>query len=176
MAHKLENAFEEIYQKYARKIYGYILHMCADPVQAEDILQTTFLKAIEHAEGFRGNCEVSTWLCQIARNTYLDECKRAEKKNISMEQMLEERGEAALYDQGKEVSSVLHQIIAKEDQALVLQKMHCLPEPYKEIFMLRALGDLSFKEIAEIFERTETWARVNYYRAKEKIREQMGEM
>lgn len=176
MAHKLENAFEEIYQKYARKIYSYIVHMCNDPVQAEDILQTTFLKAIEHADRFQGNCEISTWFCQIARNTYLDECRRAEKKNISMEMLLEEGGDKAVYDAAPAEPSVLRQMIAKEDRSLALQKIHCLPEPYKEIFMLRALGDLSFKEIAEIFEKTETWARVNYYRAKKKIREQMGEM
>lgn len=175
MARGLQEAFEEIYHKYAGKIYSYILSLCNDPVQAEDILQTTFLKAIEHADRFQGNCEVTTWLCQIARNTYLDECKRAEKKNISMERLLEEGGDGAVYDASRTEPPVLHRMIAEEDRARILYRLHQLPEPYKEIFMLRTFGELSFKEIAEVFERTETWARVNYYRAKEKIREQMKE-
>lgn len=80
MKQRIEGAFDEIYEKYAKMLYGYILQLCKNPTTADDILQTVFLKAIEHADSFEGKCEVSTWLCQIAKNTWLDMCKRAEQK------------------------------------------------------------------------------------------------
>ncbi len=61
-------------------------------------------------------------------------------------------------------------ICIRKDEALSIYKvLHCLEEPYKEVFTLRVLGDLSFKEIAEIFDRQENWARVTYHRARLKI-------
>ena len=70
--------------------------------------------------------------------------------------------------------SDIENIYIQKDQALSIYKvLHCLSEPYKEVFTLRVLGDLSFKEIAEIFEKQENWARVTYHRARLKIREHM---
>ena len=79
-----EKAFDEIYRKYAKMIYAFVLQLCKDPVTADDIVQSTFLKAIEHAEEFEGKCEVSTWLCRIARNLWLDLCKKAEQKKCAI--------------------------------------------------------------------------------------------
>ncbi|MFR5584874.1 MAG: RNA polymerase sigma factor [[Clostridium] scindens] len=62
----------------------------------------------------------------------------------------------------------------RKDEALSIYKiLHCLEEPYKEVFILRVLGDLSFREIGEIFGKQETWARVTYHRARLKIKEVM---
>lgn len=88
-----EKAFDEIYRKYAKMIYAFVLQLCKDPVTADDIVQSTFLKAIEHAEEFEGKCEVSTWLCRIARNLWLDLCKKAEQKNVPLEKMQEQQSD-----------------------------------------------------------------------------------
>lgn len=153
-------AFDEIYRKYAKMIYAFVLQLCQDPVTADDIVQSTFLKAIEHAGEFEGKCEVSTWLCRIARNLWLDLCKRAEQKNVPFEKGHEPQSGA----------EILGQIVKKEETAWLRKQIHNLPEPYKEVVMLRALGGLSFHEIGEIFEKSENWGRVTYYRAKEKLR------
>lgn len=87
-----EQEFSEIYDKYAKMLYGYSLHLCGDPVTADDIVQTAFLKAIEHTDSFEGRCEVSTWLCQIAKNIWYDMCRKSERNNVSMEHMLEQQG------------------------------------------------------------------------------------
>ena len=50
-----------------------------------------------------------------------------------------------------------------------------LPEPYREVFSLRVLGELSFSQIGELFEKTDSWARLVYYRAKKRIREGLDE-
>lgn len=171
----IEEAFDEIYEKYAKLVYGYALQLCRNPVTAEDIMQTVFLKAIEHADCFQGKCEVSTWLCQIAKNTWLDMCKSSETKNRSMEQLTERQGEGAVAGGEGQKPDVLQQLIQGEEQARLYQKLHLLPEPYKEIFMLRVLGCLSFREIGDIFGKTDTWGRVMYYRAREKLKNQIGE-
>ncbi|MGN1206489.1 MAG: RNA polymerase sigma factor [Eubacterium sp.] len=156
-----EKAFDEIYRKYAKMIYAFVLQLCKDPVTADDIVQSTFLKAIEHADEFQGKCEVSTWLCRIARNLWLDMCKRAEQKNVPLEQIKEQHS-------GEEI---LGKIVQKEETIWMRRQIHKLPDPYKEVVMLRTLGGLSFREIGEIFEKSENWGRVTYYRAKERLRE-----
>ncbi len=161
----IDEAFDEIYKKYAKMLYGYILQLCKDPVTADDILQTTFLKAIEHADSFEGKCEVSTWLCRIAKNTWLDMCKQAERKNISLEQAPEQQGEM----------DILQNLVEQEQSVQLHKQVHILQEPYKEVFMLRVMGCLSFKQIGEIFGKSENWGRVTFYRAKEKLKKQIGD-
>ena len=64
-------------------------------------------------------------------------------------------------------------IITKESAFEIHKILHKLEEPYKEVFSLRTFGELSFKQIGELFEKTESWARVTYYRAKVKIKEEL---
>lgn len=175
MMSSTDAAFDEIYQKYAKMLYGYALQLCNHPATAEDILQTTFLKAIEHADSFEGKCEVSTWLCQIAKNTWFDMCKRAERKNLSVEGILEQQGDAVFSKQSIPNTDILQDLIQKQNTARIYKNIHSLPDPYKEVLMLRIMGCLSFKEIGEVFGKSETWGRVTYYRAKEKLKNQIGD-
>lgn len=65
---------------------------------------------------------------------------------------------------------------AFEDKDLALRihrLLHRLPEPYREVFLLRVLGELSFRDIGSLFEKGENWACVTYHRARKKIMEQM---
>lgn len=152
------NAYDEIYQKYAREVYLYLLKLSKNPSVAEDLMQTTFLKAVEKQDSFKGESKVSTWLCAIAKNEYLNEWKKKENQNLSLEVAKEYMGqsfEEKMVD--KEFSKKIHKIL------------HNMKDPYKEVFTLRVFGELSFKEIGELFDKTDLWARVTYRRAKEKI-------
>lgn len=146
MARHAAQEFNEIYDKYAKMLYGYALHLCGDPVTADDIVQTAFLKAIEHVDSFEGKCGVSTWLCQIAKNIWYDMCRKSERNNASIEHMLEQQGEAVFYDSCKQPDLLL-KLVQSEESACLYKKIHLLPEPYKEVFLLRVLGCLSFKDI-----------------------------
>ena len=55
----------------------------------------------------------------------------------------------------------------------ILKKLHSFQEPFREVMYLRLFGDLSFREIGEVLGRTENWARVTYYRGKEKLKKEM---
>lgn len=152
------NAYDEIYQKYAREVYLYLLKLSKNPTVAEDLMQTTFLKAVEKQHTFKGNSKISTWLCAIAKNEYLNEWRKKENQNLSLEVAKEYMGqsfEEKLAD--KEFGQKIHKIL------------HNMKEPYKEVFTLRVFGELSFNEIGELFDKTDLWARVTYRRAKEKI-------
>lgn len=154
--------FQEVYDLYFRDVYRYALSLCRNELVAEDITQETFYKALEKLDTFDGKCKVSVWLCQIAKNTYISECRKdkhrdfnADVLDLSAEGNIEDR----LFD--RETAFAIHKVL------------HTLDEPYKEVFSLRTFGELSFRQIAELFGKTESWARVTYHRARLKIKEEM---
>lgn len=151
--------FETVYLDYYDTVYGYILSLCENSIIAEEITQETFFKALKHIKSFRGECKLSTWLCQIAKNTYYTMKTQQERQiDYPLENI--------------ESETTLEQKIIDNDIALQLHRLlHALDEPYKEVFWMRTFGDLSFKEIGQIFNKTESWARVTYHRAKMKIKE-----
>lgn len=148
---------EGVYDQYFRDVYIFVLSLSRDEQIAEEITQETFLKALKRIEQFRGDCKMSVWLCQIAKNTYFS-------------YMGEQRRYAPMAEQEAEAGINLEQKLINQTEALYVHKvLHGLKEPYKEVFMLRLFGELSFDHISQIFGRTESWARVTYHRARMKI-------
>lgn len=150
--------FDEVYRLYAADVYRYILGLSHNEALAKDILQNTMLKAFTTADKFRGECSVKTWLCSIAKNEYLNSIRRAENKNLSLDETVNAMDE-----------NIEHRF-SDRFQALEIHRiLHELDEPYKEIFSLRVFAELKFSDIGSIFGKSENWARVTFYRAKEKI-------
>lgn len=153
--------FGDIYEKYFRDVYLFILTISKSADIAEEITQATFFKALKEYKNFKGDKYMKSWLCQIAKNLYVDQVRK--KKIYS----LEEVKEATTF------TDIEESMIDKNDAISIYKILHCLEEPYKEVFTLRVLGELSFKEIADIFNKNDSWARVTYYRARVKIQELM---
>lgn len=152
--------FEEVYKRYFKDVYKYALSLAHNEHIAEEITQETFFKALKSIEQFDGRCKLYVWLCQIAKNTYFTSSRQTAKRNVLMEgpcfdAFLEER------------------LLNKETFFEIHRVIHTLEEPYKEVFSLRAFSDLSFRQIGDLFEKTESWARVTYHRAKIKIKEDL---
>lgn len=154
----MDEDFNEIYRLYAKDVYRYILSLCRDSVLAEDILQNTMLKAFDNIGSFAGGCSVKTWLCSIARNAYFDHLKKHDNKNIPLDEGLDSIG-------GDPEKKAMSRLSAVE----ILKLVHALEEPFREIFTLRFYGELKFSEIGEVFGKSENWARVNFFRAREKL-------
>ena len=150
---------DSIYQEYAELVFKYLYSFCHDEHLAEELTQETFYQAVRSANRYDGSCKVSTWLCQIAKHLWYREIDRKKRKGTS--QLVEEivSNEQSLEDS----------VIMKNDIMQIFQRVHILDEVSKEIFFLRVMGGLSFREIGSIFEKNENWARVTYYRAKQKI-------
>lgn len=154
--------FQEVYSLYFRDVYRYALSLCRNEAMAEEITQETFYKALEKLSSFDGKCKVSVWLCQIAKNTYISMCRKANHldTNADMGQIPQD-------------GSIEERLSDQETAFAIHKALHALEEPYKEVFSLRTFGELSFQQIAQLFGRTESWARVTYHRAKLKIKEAM---
>lgn len=156
---------EELYRTYFDIVYRYIRSISQDGSLAEEVTQETFFKALEKIDQFRGDCDVRVWLCQIAKNTLYDHLKKQKKQLLGDEKL--EKIESA----GGEL---LEEKLAQRSQAMEIHKvLHRLSEPYKEVFFLRTFGELTFREIGMLFGKSENWARVTYYRARVKIREEL---
>ncbi len=153
---------EKLYQEYFSVVYKYILSLSRDPLTAEEITQETFFKALKKIGSFRGDCSIRVWLCQIAKNLYYDQLK----KQSRFEELPEEYGEST--------ASPENDMIRATDRKVINKILHSLKEPYKEVFTLRTYGELSFSEIAELFQKTTSWARVTYHRAGIMIKEEMN--
>lgn len=156
---------EELYRTYFDIVYRYIRSISQDGSLAEEVTQETFFKALKKADQFRGDCDVRVWLCQIAKNTLYDHLKK-QKKQLLGDERLEEAESAG--------GELLEEKLAQRSQAMEIHKvLHRLSEPYKEVFSLRTFGELTFREIGMLFGKSENWARVTYYRARVKIREEL---
>ena len=154
--------FESVYRAYFTDVYRYALSLCGDAALADDLTSECFLKAMRAIGGFRGECELRVWLCQILKRIYLDHLRR-DGKEVPSESLPED---AYTPDPAE--------AFALQDQAIRAHKaLHRLPEPYREVFSLRVLGGLGFAAIGELFSKSQNWACVTYHRARQKLRDIM---
>ncbi len=160
--------FDEIYRLYFDDVYKYVLTLSRNHSIAEEITQETFFKALKNIGSFKGDCKIYVWLCQIAKNTYFTHNKR-EKKSTGVESGKALDQTAIVETKNKK--SIELKLVDEEKAFAVHKVLHSLDEPYKEVFTLRTFGELSFRKIGDLFDKTEVWARVTYYRAKNKIQE-----
>ena len=150
--------FEEVYSRYSKDVFKFSLSLCGNHTIADDITSETFLKAIKSIGSFKGDCSIKVWLCQIAKNTYYDYLRKHSKITELSEDL--------------PITSDFELELLNKAEALKIHKLlHQLSEPYKEIFSLRIFSELSFSEIGEIFQKSESWARVTFHRAKLKLKE-----
>ena len=150
-------SMDEIYQQHAQTVYRYLLTHTRDADLAEELTQETFYQAIRSSDRFDESCKVSTWLCAIAKRVLLTH----RRKHPATEE---------LEEQTMSVPSAESEAIDTVSRMELIRLVHELPEPAREVVYLRAFGGLSFAEIGEVQGKTENWARVTFYRAKEKLK------
>ena len=152
--------FEEIYAEYYLRVYRYLLDLCRNPSLAEEITQEAFFKAYKGIGSFKGDCKISSWLCEIAKNSYFSHLKR-------------EKNRRKFQPQDAPAGEIEARMLDSEAAMGIHKALHGLKEPYREVFWLKTFGELGFRQISELFGKTESWARVTYYRAKIMIREEL---
>ncbi len=153
-------SFDEVYREQAKLVFSYLYAKCNDYHLAEDLTQETFLRAYKHRKEFSEKNRLSSWLCEIAKNIYVDYIRKR------VPQPVEEDELAQLPTPESELDlSYQH----------VIKLAHKLEDPYKEVFMLHYNLDLSYKEIGEIFDKSEGWVRLIFYRAKARLKQLLEE-
>ena len=152
---------EQIYEQYFETVNKYLFCLTHNNDISEELTQETFCKAVKKIDTYKGECKISVWLCQIAKNLWYDYCKK-NKKVIRIEEELLEIGEE---------ESTEEKVISNDEKMLLYKKMQMLDEKTREVIYLRITGELSFKEIGIILNKTENWARVTFYRGKNQLKE-----
>ena len=157
--------FQKVYEEFARPVYRFLLSLTGSEDMAEELLAETFYQAFLHIDSFEGRCSLYTWLCQIGKNAWLKECRRNKRySDVAFEELeLADKGQSA---EEKAVNADTLNRIRK-----AIQK---LEDTYRDVFVLHAIGEVSLKEIAAIYGKSESWARVTYFRAKNKIAEEVS--
>lgn len=159
--------FEEIYAKYFNNVYRFLLRLSGNKDIAEEITSETFFKAMKSIDSFRGDCELSVWLCQIAKNNYYTYLKKS-KQIVSSDN--------PEFTIAEESTPDIAEIVIDNDSAWHIKKvLHSISEPYKEVFMWRVFAEMSFEQIGKLLGKNANWACVTYHRAKKMIRERMEE-
>lgn len=156
--------FEEVYNLYFREVYMYVRALSHDEHVAEEITQETFFKALKAIEKYDPQKKMSVWLCQIAKNTYFSYLRKG--KHVFDEDI----SDLEIADD----VDCFAPLLIKDQTDVLYCVLHRLDDPYKEVFMLRIFSELAFRDIARIFGKTESWARVTFYRAKSKIKDGLG--
>ncbi len=147
--------FEGLYMAFFPTLYRFALSLTRDRHEAEEIVQETFFRSLRHADKLPNDADVHAWLFRVARNVHISRLRRHQR----------EADEKAL-DVVPSAQDVEGQLLDQDQAHRVLAALHTLPEPYKEVFTLRALGEVNYRQIAALFGKGESWARVTYHRAR----------
>lgn len=152
---------EEIYMKYSKQIYSYLLYLSNNRDLAEELTQETFYKAMKNINEFRGECKIDVWLCQIAKHLYYDEKSKIKKVVTinNLENLMDENIEEEIFD--------------KEEKKFLYKSIEYLSPITREIILLRIKTDLSFRQIGEVIGKSENYTRVIFYRGKEQLKKLM---
>ena len=155
--------FEMVFQSNNQFVFRFLMKLCSDVSLAEELTQETFFRAYMNMAALRNEEKVAVWLCQIAKNTYFAWFNEQKRNQPILQQISA--------DSTPDIAELFEE---KELAGRAFSVLHTLEEPYKEVFMLSVFGGLSLKDISAMFGKSESWARVTYHRAKQKIMEGLG--
>ena len=155
--------FETLFRDKQPFVYRYLVKLTQDAALAEELTQETFFRAYMNYSGLRDKDKASVWLCQIAKNAYFAWYNEQKKRGTLPE------------DADGEDPSLEEAFERRELSGKALACLHALEEPYKEVFMLSVFGGFSLKDVSAIFGKSESWARVTFYRARLKLMERMNQ-
>ena len=148
----MKKDFEFIYHENYLILYKFLLKIGCPPQDIDDVIQDTFVKAILNIDQFKNESKLSVWLCQIAKNTWYSYLKK--NKNIV----------------------TIDENHFKDDHSYFINFIDYIEEPYKSVFTLKEIMGYSYQEIACKYNKSESWARVTYYRARMKYQKLFEEV
>ena len=150
---------EEFYQENYPIVYGYLLSLCGDPALAEELAAETFCRAIEKINRYDPKYKMTTWLCSIGKNLCYTECRR--RKHLAELDIC-----TAVLPSAESIC------LQKQEAKQLCRIVRELPEPIRQLVMMRLQG-MTFAQIAEALDKSENWARVTFFRTRQKIRAEM---
>lgn len=153
---------EKIYEEYFKTVNKYLFCLTHNKDISEELTQETFYRAVKKINTYKGQCKISVWLCQIAKNAWIDQCRKNKKTIITDENELFNI---------QTINTLEEKVILNDEKISLYKRMQNLDDKTREVMYLRITGELSFKEIGLILNKTENWARVTFYRGKNQLKE-----
>ena len=156
-------SIESIYRENFNIVYKYLFCLTHSNDIAEELTQETFCIAVKYINSFKGNCKISVWLCQIAKHLWFKEImkKKKEKSRIDIETL----------ENIENVEEIEDIAFKNSEKSELYKKIEKLDAKTRKVIYLRIKGELSFKEIGNLMKKNENWARVIFYREKQKLKE-----
>ena len=161
--------FEELYSDFETPVYNFILRMARNDQLAQDLTQDIFVKIYQNLATFRGEAKLSTWIYQIANNTYLDYLRASSFKKQNRTDILEDEEELQVEEIDK-ILSIDEQLIKAEENDCVHEYVNKLPEDYRTVIFLHDLQGLKNREIAEVLGSSIDTVKIRLHRARKKFR------
>lgn len=158
------HSLEELYREYSLPLYRFLLSLTASEHEAEELLQETFYRALMYVGRFEGRCSPLTWLCTIGKNLWF---KELNKKKRYHSQPIEDMNVP-------DKMTILDEMVQKDEKIRLRRAICELQEPYRDVVLLHIYAERSLREIAGLYGKTESWARVTFYRAKQQLSEKLG--
>ncbi|SFH89733.1 RNA polymerase sigma-70 factor, ECF subfamily [Lachnospiraceae bacterium NLAE-zl-G231] len=155
---------DSVYREYEKLVYRFLYSHTHDAEWSQELMQETFLRAVNSISRYNGTCKLSVWLCQIAKHILYQELRK--KKQIETVELVD-------YLTDDSAPNGETSILKQESKIELYREIHLLPEREREVVLYRITGELSFREIGEILGKSENWSRTVFYRAKQKIREEL---
>lgn len=155
---KPNHDMDDVYRQHAQTVYQFLLAQTRDADLAEELTAETFYQAVRSIGRYDGSCKLSVWLCQIAKHLWYRHLQKNKRQTESLSE-----------DIVLCVPSAEEEAVATEDHIALLRAVHALPEPAREVVYLRSFGGLSFRQIGDVLGKSENWARVTFYRGKERL-------
>ncbi|MDO4273042.1 MAG: sigma-70 family RNA polymerase sigma factor [Eubacteriales bacterium] len=151
---------QEVYECNVKTVYKYLFCLTHNADLTEELTQETFYQATKSIDQFRGECKISVWLCQIAKRLWYKELERKKYKEIPLSEIT---------DEIRSFENIERDYVLNVEKVELFRILHNLDMTTREVMYLRLTGELSFADIGNIMGKTETWARVTFYRGKQKL-------
>ncbi len=161
--------FEDIYSDFEKPVYNFVLRMARNDQLAQDLTQDIFVKIYQKLATFRGDSKLSTWIYQVANNTYLDYLRTSSFKKQNKTDILEDEEELH-FEEIDKVLSIDEQLVKAEENDCVHEYVNNLPEDYRAVMVLHDLQGLKNREIADVLNCSLDTVKIRLHRARKKFR------
>jgi RNA polymerase sigma-70 factor (ECF subfamily) len=170
-------AFDELVNRYEKKIYRLGMNITGNPEDAEDVLQEAFLKAFQHLPEFREDSRFYTWIVRIAVNEALMKLrKRRTSREVPMEDSEDENGEVLVREFADWKPNPEQQYAQAELDRILQGAVRTLSPGFRTVFYLRDVEGLSTEEAAEMLNLSVGAVKARLFRARLRLREELSKI
>jgi RNA polymerase sigma-70 factor (ECF subfamily) len=170
-------AFAELVRRYHGPIYNFCVRQLRTPASAEELTQEVFLRLVQKAAEFKHEARFSTWLYTIARNLCIDQLRKLKhRRHASLDQCGTDKGDVSLLDRVSDKGPDAEDEAFGSEVVLAINRaLDALPDEQREVFLLREIAQLPFKEIARVTDAGENTVKSRMRYALDRLQQALAE-